>query len=134
MRLLFGVVEAVGSSPVTQTISNPRIYAVCKELWTALILFKIATTTLTTTIVTKKQSKAYTIKRLYKKLIAILYTDLILTWNDQQGYQNQRWLYGWWHNFKVTFQMWPLSFCQIRNRKSEKLKSPLELNKSSGDF
>ena len=27
-----GVVEAVGSSPVTQTISNPRIYAVCKEL------------------------------------------------------------------------------------------------------
>ena len=27
-----GVVEAVGSSPVTQTISNPRIYAVCKKL------------------------------------------------------------------------------------------------------
>ena len=90
MRLLFGVVEAVGSSPVTQTISNPHIYAVCKKLWTALFLFEIATTTLTTTIVPKKQSKAYTIKCLYKKLIAILYTDLTLTWNDQQGYQNQR--------------------------------------------
>ncbi len=27
-----GVVEAVGSSPVTQTIENPRKYVVCKLL------------------------------------------------------------------------------------------------------
>ena len=71
------MVEAVGSSPVTQTISNPRIYAVCKELWTALFLFKIATTTLTTTNVQKNK-----LHLLYPPVVGVGNSQTPLQWTE----------------------------------------------------